>query len=188
MTVAYQNAFDSLFEFSKQIPGGKLSERSFEWESGGGNHREVHHNNLITVEGAVDDRPFMLIFQTDPPGGQERRLELFLSAMQVPLDLTVRPRPWFTWFIRGKIKVADEQVRQLLFTCPRQYRSPACELANRPELIDIVGAVDWGGVRSVEFQEGAGISMCFMGEMVSAVSPEWLRASLDPLYQLLLVC
>lgn len=188
MARSYQNAFDSLFEFSKQIAGGKLSERSFEWESGGGNHREVHMNHMITVEGAAGDRPFMLVFQSDPPEGRERGLELFLSAMQVSVDLTVRPRPWFSLFTRGKIKVEAEQVKHLLFTCPKQHRGPACELARRTDLIEILSAVDWGGVRSVQFQEGSGISMCFMGEMVGAVSAEWLRANLDPLYQLLLVC
>lgn len=30
MAKVYQSAFDSPFEFSKQIPGGKLSARSFE--------------------------------------------------------------------------------------------------------------------------------------------------------------
>ena len=56
------------------------------------------------------------------------------------------------------------------------------------DLVDLLGAVKWGPVRSVQFQEGAGISKCFMGAMVSAVCPEWLRATLDPLYQLLLIC
>ena len=188
MNKGYQQAFDSLFEFSKQIANGKLSERSFEWESGGGSHREVHMNHLISVEGSMDDRPFMLVFQSDPPEGKERGLELFLSAMQVPVDLKIRPRPFFAWFVTGKIKVASELLKHLLFTSPKQYRDQATELAKQPDLVEPLGAVDWGPVRSLEFQEGSGVSMCFFGEMVGAVSPEWLRANLEPLYEVLLVC
>jgi len=184
----YQRAFDSLFEFSKQIPAGKLSERSFEWESGGGNHREVHMNHMITVEGAVDDRPFMLIFQSDPPEGKDRGLELFLSAMQVPVDLKIRPRPWFTWFIKGKLEVDARELGHLLFTCPKQSRAQAAQVTKQPDLAAALGAVAWDQARSVELQEGSGISMCFAGEAVFALSPDWLRAGLDPLYQLLLVC
>ena len=188
MNKAYKLAFDMLFEFQKQVPGTKLSERSFEWESGGGSHREVHLNHLITIEGSVDERPFMLVFQTDAPEGKNPGLELFLSAMQVPVDLKVRPRPFFTLFIGGKIKVDSTKLSRLLFTSPKEHRTQATSLANDPELEIPLSTVDWNQVRAVEFQEGSGISMRYPAGTVMAVSPEWLRVNTTTLIQLLLVC
>jgi hypothetical protein len=188
MSKAYKLAFDMLFEFQKQVPGSKLSERSFEWESGGGNHKELHMNHLITIEGSVDERPFMLVFQTDAPEGKDHGLELFLSAMQVPVDLKIRPRPFFTLFIGGKIKVNSTALSQLLFTSTKEHRKQATALANDPELEIPLSTIDWKQARVIDFQEGAGISMHHPAEMVMAVSPEWLRVTSATLIQLLLVC
>jgi hypothetical protein len=188
MATDYQRAFESLFEFSKQPPGARLSERSFEWESGGGSHRKVHLNHVITLEGALDDRPFLILFQSDPPEGAARGLELFLSAKQVPVDLQIRPRPLFAWFVSGKLKVRSERLKHLLLTSPRQYRERAARLINQSDLELPLGEIDWGQVRAVELQEGAGVSATYAGASVFAVSAGWLRAQLEPLVQLLLAC
>lgn len=188
MSSTFQQIFDRLYQFSREIPGAEIKERTDEWESGG-QHREVHTNLVITVSAEWESRPFMLIFQADPPS-DPTGVELFLSAMQAKGDIVIRSKSLFrSFFARGKLKPRSSQLARMLeFTCPKEYREAALGFVNNPELEPLLLKIPWDQIHSLQLQDASGVSLRFPPDAALYVNKQWLETWLGHLVQLMLLC
>jgi hypothetical protein len=189
MPVAYQKAFETLYGFVQDTPGTRIQERTDEWDAGGGRHREVHINHMINVEGHWEQRPYMLIFQDDPPNPGDRGLELFFSAMKLKGEFTVTPKRFFSFFTSNRVKPCSTNLKaKLVFTCPGDQRETVQRMLDNPELEELLMELPWDRIQSIEFQDASGISLHLRAEVVLEVSQPWLEDWLGRLAQMVLCC
>ncbi|HOX45501.1 MAG TPA: hypothetical protein PK668_18025 [Myxococcota bacterium] len=184
--------FDVLYRLGQQLPGSRLSERTYEWVRGGGNHSQTVECDQATLETAWQGRPLLVQFQTDPPPPDLPGAELFLSSKQVAFDLKLRPRGFFDWlpWLSGLRPESPSLRSQYTFLCPTAAHHPAArELLKRAaELEEELPRLPWGLLARLDFQEGAGLSGRYRPHVLQLMDRAWLDQQAEVLARLLLLC
>ncbi len=184
--------FDVLYRLSQDLPGSRLSERTYEWEQGGGNHRRTVECYQATLETAWQGRPLLVLFHTDPQPPELPGAELLLTSKAVAFDLRVRPRGFFDWlpWLSGLRPSSPSLRQQYTFENPTAAtRQAAWMLLGRTtELEAELPRLPWGLLARLDFQEGAGLSGRYRPHVLQLMDRAWLEAQAEALARLLLLC
>jgi hypothetical protein len=192
MTDPRASIFEVVHRLGQEFPGSRLSERTYEWEEGGGHQRHPVECYRIALETSWQERPLLVVVQTHPPPPDLAGVEVFLSSKQVAFDLRVRPRGFldFLPWLSGLRPASESLGRAFTFTCSAADHRPAARaLLERADDLEIeLARLPWGPLARLDFQEGAGLSGRYLPHVLQLLDRAWLEAQAESLARLLLLC
>jgi hypothetical protein len=189
MTSFYQEAFDLLYQLSKRLPGGRLTERMSEWEERRQHSSVTHTNHVVCVEFSWKDRPVLLTFQDDPQPPERPGVEVFLTNKKIQGDCLIRRRTFgdALWPF-GKLRSpSPELFKRIVCTWKAGGQPTARRLVDNQELVAPLQSIAWEEGFTLSFQDGAGVGLLVPAHRTLGLSQAALDELLARLTEILLI-